>query len=396
MNENLRPEDWTSDPEGKGRKSLKNASKNKKLRSALNRVKKKMGTKTNDRENNHIRIPAATIRSVGSLHKNINSEHSSRDDWLWDCGSDTHVCHDLSLFISFIAKEEALRVGDTTTRIIGYGTVIIHPSSPKVQGLYFELLDVAYCPGFHTNIVSSQRMERGNVYWDSRKKLVYQHNSRVARDLCNLSRRGQLNFVTWTEKYQSSAMKRSMKPRVLSGSEEVWHRRLGHVSKHVIEHLEASSKGVTVSDLERGTHDKKTLFETPCETCNLTEIPRQISRRQMPISTRPFEKIYFDAIPFQESYNKHKWLNNILCSCTGYSMRVTSSSKRDIKSTLIYMLNFIRTQYGIQVKVIHCDNEQALGNEFVFECKENGILVEFTVPHTPEQNGPAERSGGGG
>ena len=75
-------------------------------------------------------------------------------------------------------------------------------------------------------------------------------------------------------------------------------------------------------------------------------------------------------------------------------MGVTFTSKRDIKSTLIYMLNFIRTQYGIQVKVIHCDNEQALGKEFAFECQEKGIRVEFTVPHTPEQNGPAERSGG--
>ena len=66
-----------------------------------------MATDTNERENNHIRIAAATTRSFSSLHKDIDSEHSSRDDWLWDSGSDTHVCHDLSLFTKYTPKRQS-------------------------------------------------------------------------------------------------------------------------------------------------------------------------------------------------------------------------------------------------------------------------------------------------
>lgn len=58
----MRSEGWSPNPEVE--EKFQNAYKNKKLRSALNRVKKKMATDTNERENNHIRIAAATTRSI--------------------------------------------------------------------------------------------------------------------------------------------------------------------------------------------------------------------------------------------------------------------------------------------------------------------------------------------
>ena len=129
-------------------------------------------------------------------------------------------------------------------------------------------MDVAYSPGFHTNIVSCQRLEKANVFWDSRTRTVYQYKNKRSLELCTLSRRGQLNFVAWKENLSVSATKKSAAPRVMKGNESDWHKRMGHVGKEVIEHLEESTKGVKIMDLSKGTKlNKNTRFDIPCEGC---------------------------------------------------------------------------------------------------------------------------------
>lgn len=66
--------------------------------------------------------------------------------------------------------------------------------------------------------------------------------------------------------------------------------------------------------------------------------------------------------------------------------------------------------YGLKVKVRHSDNEgewlaifiskkekkkdngsEYKSSEFLLYCKSRGILRQFSTPHTPQQNGVAER-----
>ena len=52
----------------------------------------------------------------------------------------------------------------------------------------------------------------------------------------------------------------------------------------------------------------------------------------------------------------------------------------------------IENQTGKKIKILHLDQggEYRLG-EFMNFCKQHGIIQQFTVPHTPPQNGVAER-----
>ncbi|KAL3506654.1 hypothetical protein ACH5RR_032036 [Cinchona calisaya] len=52
----------------------------------------------------------------------------------------------------------------------------------------------------------------------------------------------------------------------------------------------------------------------------------------------------------------------------------------------------VETQSGNKVKVLHTDRGgEFLSQEFNLFCEVNGIHRELTAPHTPEQNGIAER-----
>ncbi|XP_076888172.1 uncharacterized protein LOC143538502 [Bidens hawaiensis] len=52
----------------------------------------------------------------------------------------------------------------------------------------------------------------------------------------------------------------------------------------------------------------------------------------------------------------------------------------------------VKTQFGKDIKRIRCDNgREFTSNEMYNFYRENGILIETTCPHTPEQNGVVER-----
>lgn len=72
----------------------------------------------------------------------------------------------------------------------------------------------------------------------------------------------------------------------------------------------------------------------------------------------------------------------------------TFAQKSSTTQAIIKYCNVVERRYGFKVVVIHIDNESSLGGKFDDWTAEKGITVEYSAPSTPEQNGPAERSGG--
>lgn len=56
-----------------------------------------------------------------------------------------------------------VKVGDTMTKIEGYSTVALKVVSPDGKLLNIILLNVAYSPGFHTNLVSYFQMQKISI-----------------------------------------------------------------------------------------------------------------------------------------------------------------------------------------------------------------------------------------
>jgi hypothetical protein len=60
---------------------------------------------------------------------------------------------------------------------------------------------------------------------------------------------------------------------------------------------------------------------------------------------------------------------------------------------LMRFITNIKTQYGIDIKMIRLDNSTEYGGQKLLHfLQERGIKLEPTVPYTPEQDGVAERS----
>lgn len=51
-----------------------------------------------------------------------------------------------------------------------------------------------------------------------------------------------------------------------------------------------------------------------------------------------------------------------------------------------------QSMFNMNIFKLRCDNGgEYISHNFAEFCKENGIIIDFTVPYTPQQNGKAER-----
>lgn len=68
-------------------------------------------------------------------------------------------------------------------------------------------------------------------------------------------------------------------------------------------------------------------------------------------------------------------------------------SKDEVFEKLKNYKNMVERQTGKQIKIIRSDNGgEYCSNKFKEYFNQEGIVRQLTVPHTPEQNGVAERA----
>ena len=215
------------------------------------------------------------------------------------------------------------------------------------------LLDVAYVPRFHTNIVSAKRLARKGLWhcgFDNTLRMgTYEDNDILCRltDQCDLNvveykpvSRSYFKFpqslISVFNAFQdvfSSFPANSFKPRrqrmAISmvpppprlDSSEIWHLRSCHAGPQALEQLVLQTKGVRING-------PTTVQCTACGTGKATEI---ISRRESSDRSRqPFYRIFIDIFEFPAAYNGHRYVLLITDEFSGMMFSWSLASKTEI------------------------------------------------------------------
>ncbi|KAJ0437650.1 putative RNA-directed DNA polymerase [Helianthus annuus] len=163
---------------------------------------------------------------------------------------------------------------------------------------------------------------------------------------------------------------------------ERWHNRLGHTSQEKLAKIEFL-KGVSFNHRNN-----------VCDSCSKakhTRSPFPLSK----IKTKEcFELLHCDVwgkyrIP---SYSGANYFLTIVDDFSRNVWIFLIKYKSDASNCLMNFCKMVETQFSKIVKRIRCDN----GGEFTSNLMLNfytkqGILLETTCPHTPQQNGVVER-----
>lgn len=123
-------------------------------------------------------------------------------------------------------------------------------------------------------------------------------------------------------------------------------------------------------------------------------LEKKISSVQVPRSSQPLELVHSDVCgPFQvETYDKHRYFVTFIDDYTHFCCVYLIKSKSDVFDMFVEFSTMASSHFNLGIQRLRCDNGGEYRNHKLLNfCKERGILCEFTVPYTPEQNGVSER-----
>ncbi|KAF5813845.1 putative RNA-directed DNA polymerase [Helianthus annuus] len=265
-------------------------------------------------------------------------------------------------------------------------------------GLCIKLYDTLYVPEVTRNLVSGPKLDMdGFIVSHGHRKLSIHYDS-VLYGTGVLD--GGLYRLELDDGFSKSLLSYNInesltkmeEKRDLETSSMLWHQRLGHISKErlnrlvkdeVLPPLDFSDFGTCVKCLK----GKMTLANKKGATrsSNLLElIHTDISG--------PYQIAGITAhtsfITFIDDYSRYMYL--YLIKEKSESLTTFKDYKAEVEKQLDRQIKVVRSDRGGEYYGRHTDVGQAPGPFYEF-CKGQGIVNQYTMPGTPQQNGVAER-----
>jgi transposase InsO family protein len=329
------------------------------------------------------REKAAEQKRQGAVMMASHAQNSA--DWILDSGASHHMICSKEAFVSLnnldvpinleIANGDIMHVTQS-----GDAKVLVSTGDKSYEEIL--LTNALYAPNARHNLVSVLRAtEHGvNVFFSDHS--------------CTLKQNGKIVALA----VKSYGLYKLLAPRqgkILSVSDMqqafLWHRRLAHVNAMDLAKLVSQEMATGVSITAQGASSLKTYV---CEPCIYGKHARKPFPSSTSETTSVLELVHSDlAGPMQvKSLVGAYYFVTYLDDFSGYSFVRMLRTKSEVEDTTKALIQFLETQTGKLVKKFQNDN----GGEYVNEVlkdyfAQKGIVHRKTVPHTPQQNGKAER-----
>jgi hypothetical protein len=245
--------------------------------------------------------------------------------------------------------------------------------------------DALYVPNLNVNLISVACIT------DNGYQVLFvdnmAHISKNGQNILSGSRVGKTLY-----RLDLSAQPRAVFSMVASSNKatmNVWHERFAHVNEEIIIRM---ANGEGVSGMEVIKDGKKIL--NPCHGCSLGKMHKLPFETSKSITTQVGELIHSDVVGpmqvsspngaryyilFKDDFSRYK---------TVYFMKLKSEA---IDCTKLFTKK-TECETGKRVRMLRSDNGgEFTGNEFKQWLSEQGIMMQTSAAHTPEQNGKAER-----
>jgi transposase InsO family protein len=300
--------------------------------------------------------------------------------WYLDSGASASVTGDKGALANIKSADTSVVVktaGGQTHPVAGKGTIVMDFSEPINA-------PVLYVPGVRKNLLSVGSLaDRGLHFFFCKQDVVVLNTKHKVighglRDPSNGLYK--FSFPTNTQFINEVSLSQSQN--------RLWHQRLGHINQKSLVFM---AKHHIVNGLPA------TLSPTsePCTACLLGKqscerTPRQSRHR----SSRPLDLIHSDLCgPLQTpSLSGAKYILTFTDDCSRYCWVYFLKFKSDTFQKFKEFQALVENHLDFKIRRLHTDG----GGEYVSKvfkayCRFHGIHQEFTQPHTPHQNGVAER-----
>lgn len=333
-------------------------------------------SKKNNEESTSKKSTDGSSNSIGSSCFIVGSSESPEHSWIADSGASCHMVNDRSWFSDFISTESTLRLaGKGSLTAVGVGKV---PIEKCVNGQWelAYLLNVLYVPGLRKNLFSvGAAARRGVTSYVNNGRMEFKRNGRL-----------ELEAVQADNNMFTLAIRKpiNVEANVVTDL-KIWHDRLGHASLKCIREMIATGM---MPALKIDTNTQ--LF---CESCmygKMSKLPfEECERRAFAVGEMWHSDV--NTMPVK-SWGGHRYYVIFVDDKTGFRYVHFMKHKDEVLKNFIDMVKRVEIATGHKVKVLRSDNGGEYKNaKFKAFTTAKGIDHQFSAPHTPEQNGVAER-----
>ncbi|GJU24118.1 putative ribonuclease H-like domain-containing protein [Tanacetum coccineum] len=176
--------------------------------------------------------------------------------------------------------------------------------------------------------------------------------------------------------------------KATSDESRLWHRRLGHLNFKTMNKL---VKG----NLVRGLPSKLFENEQTCVACQKGKQHRASCKSKTENSiSLPLHLLHMDLFgpTFVKSLMKKMYYLVVTDDYSRFTWVFFLATKDETSGILKSFITGIENLVDHKVKIIRCDNGTEFKNKEMNQfCEKKGIMRQFSVARTPQQNGVAER-----
>lgn len=337
-----------------------------------------------------------TIVTVYVFFSMAGSATVNKIQWFVDSGASEHIVNDRNLFTKLERMETPMEIavvknGESVTAKYS-GTVVVN-SMVENRMIKCTVKNVLYVPEARCNLFSVRKVESAGmtIVFENAKVKVFR-NSQIVAVGNRRSLLYELEFYPISS--EANALYTCGEVRK---SDELWHRRYGHLSQKNLLNLVQKNM---VNGFQKPQKVPATGKE--CDTVILCEscIEGKQARKPFKVdhvgkrSSRVLELIHTDVCgPITPvSRTGKKYFVSFIDDWSRFVKVYPITSKSEVLDCFEEYVQTAEAKFDVRVSRVRCDNGGEYRNaRFDQFCRKRGIQVEFTVPYTPEQNGVSER-----
>lgn len=303
--------------------------------------------------------------------------------WIVDSGATSHITGSKQHFVSIDDKyrSEVDLANGNQVSIVGKGTCAIRCVNGNGKVTTATITDVLYAPQIGGNLLSVSKLaKKGFVLNFNDGACELKHGSKQIAVVDEFN-----NLYTLRQPDVVCAVGGTNKGK---GCIHHWHRVFGHRDPRAIKEM-----------FRDGLIEGAELIK--CNCCNDCEVCLKAKTTRLPFSNEAtnHSKSVLDLVhtdvcgPMQTASNTGKrYILTLIDDFSRFTVISLLSHKSEVESRIKEYISLVNNKFGGKPKIFRSDRGgEYLSNQFKAYLRNEGIEQQLTAPHTPQQNGIAER-----
>jgi hypothetical protein len=302
--------------------------------------------------------------------------------WMADSGASAHMDPDRPDFIEYKEVTEPTYVtvgGGAQLPVLGSGPVNL-PAIIDGKVVNRRLEDVLHVPdlGFHLFSIESA-ISRGflPVYKDGGFKIMDEETNTVMLDSVKV---GKARYLLLKEPGVGLVTTKPVTPLY-----QLWHQRLGHVSEKAVK---------LTLELSPHLQHASPVNGDPCNSCQAAgQVRHSFKSRNGNKALESLAIVHTDVVgPLPPSLSGKRYFVTFTDDKSGYVETYPMEAKSEVNAHFQAFLPKAERASGKLLKILRSDGGgEYINGEMKAFLSSKGIQHQVTMPHTPQQNGVAER-----